>query len=533
MFRAAFRQQDLVANRVDAGAYCHGTDFELIQVRQAARPVIPIEAQASVARVRHPRGLYTLFFTEMWERLSYYGMRALLVLFMVDKVEHGGLALTDQAATAIYGLYTAGVYLAALPGGWVADRLLGAQRAVWYGGVLIAAGHFCLAIPATTAFFLGLILVVLGTGLLKPNVSTLVGQLYPEGGARRDAGFTLFYMGINLGAALGPLACSTLGEKFNWHYGFTAAGVGMVFGLIQYRLTRHHLGTAGWVLPRLDQPGSRRRDARIVALTLGLFAIVVVLAFSGALPIQPVWLARRTTFVILGLAAAWFTWALFLSDLKAEERRRVVLVGVLFLASAMFWSGFEQAGSSLNLFADRHTRRELGSFLVPAGWFQSLNAGFVICLAPVVAAGWMALARRRLDPPLLAKFAGGLLLLAAGFAVLALGARQALNHGPVLPGWLITTYLLHTVGELLLSPVGLSSVTKLAPPRLVGQMMGIWFLATSLGNLLAGLFAGEVSGDNAAAMPARFFQVVVTAGITGLVLLVVAKPAQKLVGSAR
>ncbi len=479
---------------------------------------------------RHPRGLYTLFFTEMWERLSYYGMRALLVLFMVDQVERGGLGLTDQKATAIYGLYTAGVYLAALPGGWLADRLLGAQRAIWLGGLLIAAGHFTLAIPSPTAFFLGLLLVVLGTGLLKPNISSLVGKLYPEGGARRDAGFTLFYMGINLGAALGPLVCSTLGEKLNWHYGFTAAGVGMVLGLVQFRLTRRHLGDAGLVPPNPPaNPGPLRI---LVAALVALGALAAALALAGILPIDPVWLARRTTFVIVGIAIAWFAWAFFLAGLDRDEKARVGVVALLFLSSALFWSGFEQAGSSLNLFAERHTQRLLAGFEVPAGWFQSLNAGFIILLAPVAAALWISLARHGRNPPLVAKVAFGLILLAAGFLVLAFGARRAIAHGPVWPTWLVFTYLLHTFGELFLSPVGLSSVTKLAPPRLVGQMMGVWFLATSLGNLLAGLFAGEVSGDNTAAMPLRFLQVVGTAGSAGLLLLLVAFPIRRRVPAA-
>jgi POT family proton-dependent oligopeptide transporter len=491
-------------------------------VSTSASPALPLPD-------RHPRGLYTLFFTEMWERLSYYGMRALLVLFMVDKVQNGGLGLTDEVATAIYGLYTAGVYLAALPGGWIADRLLGAQRAVWIGGILIAAGHFSLAIPSSTTFFLGLLLIVMGTGLLKPNISTLVGQLYPEGGARRDAGFTLFYMGINLGAAIGPLVCSLLGEKLNWHYGFTAAGIGMVFGLVQFHLTRHHLGDAGRDLPHTSAPEERRRDTRLLSLGLATFTGIALLVFLGILPINPVWLARRTALVIVGIAIAWFIRTFLFAGLNPVEKKRLGVIALLFLASAMFWSGFEQAGSSLNLFADRHTQRLLGGFTIPAGWFQSLNAVFVIALAPVVAALWISLARRGSSPPLVAKLAAGLLLLAAGFAVLVVGSRRALAGGPVLPTWLIATYLLHTLGELFLSPVGLSSVTKLAPQRLAGQMMGVWFLATSLGNLLAGLFAGSVAGDNAADMPARFFQVVLTAGITGLVLLLVAKPAQRLV----
>jgi len=478
----------------------------------------------------HPKGLYTLFFTEMWERLSYYGMRALLVLFMVDSIQKGGLGLTDQTATAIYGLYTAGVYLAALPGGWLADRLLGAQRAVWIGGAIIALGHFALALPGTLSFFLGLILVVLGTGLLKPNVSALVGDLYPEGGARRDAGFTLFYMGINLGAALGPLVCSTLGEKMNWHYGFAAAGVGMVFGLIQFRLTRHLLGPIG--LPPQLPAADRQRTQLILFSGLGILAAIIALAATGNLVIQPVWLARRTAFVIVGLAVAWFGWAFLFAGLSFDEKQRLGVIALLFLASAMFWSGFEQAGSSLTLFADRHTDRIVpgSSFEIPSGWFQSLNAGFVICFAPGIAALWMTLGRRQVVIPLVAKLALGLVLLAAGFLVVALGARRALQSGPVWPTWLIATYLLHTWGELFLSPVGLSSVTKLAPKRLVGQMMGIWFLATSLGNLIAGLFAGEVSGDNAAAMPARFLQVVATAGGTGLLLLLVSKPIQRMIG---
>jgi POT family proton-dependent oligopeptide transporter len=480
---------------------------------------------------KHPRGLYTLFFTEMWERFSYYGMRALLVLFMVDEISRGGLAFTDATATAIYGLYTAGVYLACLPGGWIADRLLGAQRAVWFGGILIAAGHFVLGIPAKPTFFLGLLLVVLGTGLLKPNVSTLVGYLYPGGGARRDAGFSIFYMGINLGAFIGPLVCSTLGEKFNWHWGFTAAGVGMVLGLIQYGLMRGYLGDAGRSPPQPSH--TALRDWSLVCI--GVISLIVAfgLTLRGLIQIDPVWIASRTTWLIVGVAVAYFTWALLLAGLTARERGRVAVIGMLFIASAMFWAGFEQAGSSLNLFAERHTDRTLWplEFDMPAGWFQSVNAIFIIGLAPVAGLLWVGLARRNVAPSLTTKMACGLLLLALGFMVIAAGARLALaTERPVWPTWLIATYLIHTLGELCLSPVGLSAVTKLAPPRLVGQMMGVWFLATSLGNLIAGLLAANVSGENLAAMPGRFFQIVATAGITGIVLLLIAKPIQRLAG---
>ncbi len=478
---------------------------------------------------RHPRGLTTLFFTEMWERFSYYGMRALLLLFMVDAVQKGGLGLTDKTAAAIYGLYTAGVYLAALPGGWIADRLIGARRAVWLGGSIIALGHFTLAMPKAETFYLGLVLIVIGTGLLKPNISALVGQLYPEGGARRDAGFTLFYMGINLGAFLGPLVCSSLGERINWHFGFAAAGIGMVAGLIQFGLTRRHLGSIG--APPAPSPHIGRD--RFLLVTMGtLLASTVVLAATGVLPINPILLARGAAVVIASLAVLYFAGVFALARLNGSEMKRVIVIGVLFIASAMFWAGYEQAGSSLNLFAERYTTRSIEwlNVQLPAGWFQSVPPFFVITLAPVIAALWVKLARAGHSPSLPAKFGGGLILLAGGFAVVAIGASRALQFGAVGPGWLVVTYLLHVLGELLVSPVGLSSVTKLAPERLVGQMMGVWFLATSLGNLLAGLFAGEVSGANAAAMPSGFLHVALFASLTGIVLLLVARPIRRLMG---
>jgi POT family proton-dependent oligopeptide transporter len=478
--------------------------------------------------MNHPRGLQTLFFTEMWERFSYYGMRALLVLFMTAQIQRGGLGLTDRVATAIYGLYVAGVYLSALPGGWIADRLLGAQRALMVGGSLIALGHFTLALPSLKAFYLGLTLVVLGTGLLKPNISALVGLLYPEGGARRDAGFTIFYMGINLGAAIGPLVCGSLGERINWHYGFGAAGIGMVLGLVQFWLTRHHLGNIGLV-PAHRGPDSRRDQKWLAAAVAGL-VILIALCLMEIIPLEPVRLAQRTSGVIVGMAAAFFAWAFFFAGLGAVEKRRVGVILILFIASALFWSGYEQAGSSLNLFAERYTERST-PFLsqpMPASWFQSLPALFVIVFAPVVAGIWVWMAKRGRNPALGTKMGWGLILLALGFLVVALASKRALASGPVWPTWLVATYLLHVFGELLISPVGLSSVTKLAPPRLVGQMMGIWFLGTSLGNLMAGLFAGEVSGENAAAMPARFLQVVLFSGSIGLILLLFTKPIRRL-----
>ncbi len=476
---------------------------------------------------KHPPGLRTLFFTEMWERLSYYGMRGLLVLYMTKSAELGGLGIPDGTAAAIYGLYTAAVYLAALPGGWIADRVLGPQRSVWYGGIVIALGHFTLAIPRQDTFFVGLVMVALGSGLLKTSMSTLVGMLYPEGGARRDAGFSLFYMGVNLGAFLGPFVCSWLGEKVDWHLGFAAAGVGMLLGLFQYRITRHRLGDCG-LLPHYSTHPARDR----VMLGVGFSTIIgiALLALSGAVAVHPEALAQHTKWLILGLALLWFVWALALAGLNSEEKKRMLVIAVLFVCSAMFWAGFEQVGSSLNLFADRFTiRRVFGTdWEFPAGWFLMVNAGLIILLAPAAAMLWVRLAKAGRNPSLITKMAMGLLLLAAGFAVIALGSQRALAQGQVWPTWLFATYFLHTVGELCLSPVGLSAVTKLAPPRLVGQAMGIWFLGTSLGNLLAGLFAGEVTGENTATMPQTFMGVVWIAGAAGLLLLVVSKPLGRL-----
>ncbi len=480
----------------------------------------------------HPVSLSTLFFTELWERFSYYGMRALLVLFMVDEIQKGGMGLDDEMATSIYGLYTAFVYLACLPGGWIADRLLGARKAVWIGGLIIASGHFALAIPNQSAFFIGLLLVIIGTGFLKPNVSAMVGQLYPEGGARRDAGFTLFYMGINMGAFLGPLVCSYLGENVNWHMGFGAAGVGMLLGVIQYWVTGHRLGETGLLATHAHD--SNKTGTGIdkawypVIVFFAVLTIVVALIFAGVLKVNALSLAQNTTYIIVGLAVAFFAYVFTFGKLNATEFKQTIVIVVLFIASAVFWSGFEQAGSSLNLFAERHTDRLAFGFEIPAGWFQSLNPFYIVAFAPVFASLWVRLAKKQLDPSMPAKFAIGLFLLGLGFLVMVGAAKWVTAGNQAAPYWLILTYLLQTMGELCVSPVGLSSVTKLAPKRYVGQMMGIWFLATSLGNLIAGLMAGRFNPEAINEMPDLFMQIVLTAIGASVLLILFTKPIKKL-----
>lgn len=504
-------------------------------MNSASQPINSMtqESDSTKTWFGQPAGLSTLFFTELWERFSYYGMRALLVLFMVDEIQNGGMGLDDKSANAIYGLYTAFVYLACLPGGWIADRLLGAQRSVFVGGLVIAAGHFTLAIPTPATFYIGLVLVVIGTGFLKPNISAIVGQLYPEGGARRDAGFTIFYMGINMGAFLGPLICSYLGEKVNWHAGFGIAGVGMLAGLVQYRLSVGRLGEAG--LRPSSTPKGEGMDRAWFPVIGGFatIAILVALALTGVLKINALALAQNTTYVIVGLAIAFFIYVFGFGKLDATEKKQTWVIVVLFIASAVFWSGFEQAGSSLNLFAERHTDRMVFGWEIPAGWFQSLNPFYIVVLAPVFAAMWVRLAKRQLDPSMPAKFAVGLIMLGLGFLIMVGAAKLVMVGNQAAPYWLILTYLLHTMGELCLSPVGLSSVTKLAPKRFVGQMMGIWFLATSLGNLMAGLMAGRFDPEALNEMPGLFMQIVLTVIGAGLLLLMFSKPVKKLMGNIK
>jgi POT family proton-dependent oligopeptide transporter len=480
----------------------------------------------------HPRGLSTLFFTEMWERFSYYGMRAILVLFMTNAVATGGMGLDDVTATAIYGLYTAAVYMVALPGGWIADRVLGLRRSVFYGGCVIAAGHFTMAIPSTIAFYLGLTLIVIGTGLLKPNISAVVGDLYPEGGARRDAAFSIYYMGINVGGFFGPLVCGFLGETINWHLGFSAAGFGMVAGLVQYRLGARHLGSAG--LLKDDPPAlalraqARRSLYRALEASVGLILIVGVLQSIGAIHLTLLGFVDYTGIVIVAIAAAFLLYVVFFGGLTLTEKRRVGVIAVCFLAAACFWSGFEQAGSSMNLFAERLTNRMIGGWEMPASWLQSVNSMFIILLAPVFSAMWLALGSR--SPSIPAKMALGLIQLGVGFAVMAWASMYASPEHAVSPTWLVATYFFHTTGELCLSPIGLSSITKLSPHRYVGQMMGIWFMGAALGNLVAGRVAGLIES---LPLPQLFGAVTLFSVGTGLLLLVFTKPLKNWMGGVQ
>ncbi|MGQ0766076.1 MAG: peptide MFS transporter [Gemmatimonadota bacterium] len=484
----------------------------------------------------HPRGLSTAFFTEMWERFSYYGIRPLLVLFMTAALFDGGFGFDRATASAIVGVYAASVYLASLPGGWVADRWLGLQRSIWYGGIFITAGHAAIALSAVfvkPAFFTGLVLIVIGTGLLKPNVSAIVGDLYPERGARRDAGFSIFYMGINIGALIAPIITGFLGERVGWHWGFGAAGVGMLIGLITFRLraaaTFHDIGS------RPSGTEAQQRQARTISLgMLAVIALVVMLAATGVIAVNPVAVAGNMTALMLTLVAIAFAWLFLLAGLDADEKKRVAVILVLFLFSMVFWAAFEQQPTSLNLFARDFTDRTVLGWEIPTTWLQSAESFFVVTLAPVLAALWLTLEKKGRNPSSPAKFAIGLFMCALAFQLMVVASRNVVASGGTLRVsilWLISCYALQAVGELALSPVGLSSMTKLAPRRFAGLMMGIWFTAIALGNLFAGLVGGNVDPERLEAMPLLFQRTTLALTVSALVLLMLVIPIRRMMAT--
>jgi proton-dependent oligopeptide transporter, POT family len=491
----------------------------------------------------HPRGLSTLFFTEMWERFSYYGLRPLLVLFMSAAIHEGGFGFERTQASSIVGIYAASVYLASLPGGWVADRLLGLRRAIFWGAVLISLGHLSIGISSfalsKVPFFLGLVLIVLGTGLLKPNISAIVGDLYPEGGARRDAGFSIFYMGINTGAFFGQLVTGVLGEWYGWHWGFGAAGVGMLFGLFWFStFARRTLGNIGMAPTRHPDPTIQAKQERNGKLTLftglGVLVMVIILAATGAITIDPQVVGSYMLYVLVGLAVVFFAYIFAAGGLTIEEKKRCAVIFVLFLFAAAFWGAFEQAPTSLNLFASDFTDRNILGFEVPVLWFQSINSAFIILFAPVFAALWVGMARRGISLSDPAKFTAALVLAGIGFAIMVLPANAIVASGGVLKvsaWWLTISYLFQTLGELALSPVGLSSMTKLSPRKYVGQMMGIWFLAASVGNLIAGLVGGHVDPEKLEQTPALFTWTAVALFGSALILGLLIIPIRRMMGN--
>jgi POT family proton-dependent oligopeptide transporter len=478
----------------------------------------------------HPIGLSTLFFTEMWERFSYYGMRAFLVLYMVGKADEGGRGMSDASAGVVMALYTSSVYLLSLPGGWIADRFLSQRRSVIYGGIGIMLGNLLLALPVDGLFYPGLGVIAIGTGLLKPNISTIVGQLYAADDPRRDAGYTIYYMGINIGALVAPLVCGFFAQsdtfrgfladqgidpKLCWHFAFAAATVGMAAGLIQYVLGWRRLGDAG-IAPTIPaESGRAARDRVVLGVIIG--GLVAIVALFVGLDAAGVEVSKDTIGDVFGVGLLIATVALFIGLVRnardSEERSRIIAILALFVGAIAFFAAFEQASSTLSLYAERFVRREWVGVSVPASYWQSANSVFVIALAPVAAWVWVALARRGREPMDIKKFSIGMVFTALSFAALVpsveaitelTSAFQLFDAVPymdsvvdngvdplrVSANYLVIYYLGATLAELCISPVGLSSMSKLAPQRMAGMVMGTWFLATAIGNYLAGRAAG-------------------------------------------
>lgn len=497
-------------------------------------PPVPVEPAVPTADPRlagHPRGLSTLFFTEMWERFSYYGMRALLVLFMTAAAAEGGLGFSIERSALIYGYYTMAVYMLSIFGGYIADKVIGARQSVLVGGIIIAAGHFTMALGSTGTFYAGLIFVAVGTGLLKPNISSMVGSLYAPDDERRDAGFSIFYMGINIGAFTAPLLTGFLAQHpwfkvwlsnrgfdplHSWHWAFALAGIGMTVGLITYVRSMRKLSGLG------DAP-----TIPTATKSLNLVKSFLYVAALGGL----VWLSSRLPALMWVLAAGILGAIVYYAVTGGVEGRRVAAIFVLFAANIVFFAVFEQTGSSINLFARDYTDNTLFGFSFPSSWYQSVNSLFIILLAPFFAWLWVRMGKRQPSSPL--KFTFGLGFVGLSFALMVPAARLA-DQGLVSPLWLIGLFLLQTIGELCLSPVGLSTVTKLAPAKLVGVMMGGWFLATSIGNFLSGYLARTFGSGTADGDLAGFFgeQALFVFGATAVLLLLVPM-VKRLMGGVR
>jgi len=497
---------------------------------------------------QHPKGLAILFGTEMWERFSYYGGRALLILYMTAAVtdQNPGLSLSVEEAGALYALYVAGVYMTNLPGGWIADKLLGARNSVFWGGVLIASGNILIGLTTgKPGFYVGLLLNCIGTGLLKPNVSTMVGSLYAPKDPRRDSAFSIYYMGINLGAFLSPLIAGYVGQRIDWNSGFIVVGVGMILGLILFKWGGRYLGDAGLKLQETTsttsdtstKSTSTTSDTGVKSLIKFIVYLLIAAAILTTMHLMgwyEITLTRLSNGMGLALLIIPFVYFFFLftqGGFSENEVKRIIAIIIFYLAAALFWGAFEQAGSTLTLFADRNTDNSLFGYSFPSTWWQSINSMWILLLSAVFAILWLRLNKINKEPSTPLKFAFGLVFVGLGFLLLV-PAAKIIEAGTERVGiiWLLMTYLLHTIGELCLSPVGLSAMTKLAPPRIVGQMMGIWFMGAALGNWLGGRVGGLFETYPISQI---FFYVFVTSAASGVIMLCLTPWTKRLMGEVK
>lgn len=485
---------------------------------------------------KHPKGLYSLFFTEMWERFSFYGMSALLVLYLTSVAMEGGFGLERASALEIYAIFTGLVYLTPIIGGLLADKYLGQRKAVYIGGLLMALGNFTLAYSAVLVgadtvaigrediLNIGLGLLIAGNGFFKPNISTMVGGLYEQNDVRRDSGFTIFYMGINLGAFLAPLVAGTLGEVYGWQYGFSASGIGMLLGLMIFFFTRKDLGKVGL-------PPSASADAtdfvakdwlHILLIVVGTgFGVWGMLTFFTTIADNTYSIIKNSIFAI---GALYVLYIIFTNTTGKDQWSRVGVIFILAIFNVFFWAGFGQLGGTLNLFAEENTNRAIGAMTIPTTWFQSINPLAIFALAPVFALLWIFLSKVGKNPNIPVKFGLGMILLGAAFVLMYFGSQKALGETLVSPLWLVGVYMLITVGELFLSPVGLSMVTKLSPPKIVSLMMGLWFISLALGFYIAGILENLLHKFDIN----LFLFLVITSIAAGVVLLLISPVLKKM-----
>lgn len=486
-----------------------------------------------------PKPLSSLFFTELWERFSYYGIRPLLILYMIAMVSDGGLGLDRPTAAAVVGLFAGSMYLATILGGWLADNWLGQVRAVWYGSLIIALGHLSIASSALWGsyfFYIGLVFIVLGSGLFKTCISILVGTLYDAQDNRRDAGFSIFYMGINLGAFIAPLVAGLLVKDYGWHWGFGVGGIGMLLALIIFRcITIPRMrkfnalrgSSCDWETPMKKS----KHTNKVLGVFLGTLITIIALAALDIVSINPVAIVAYMTILITVFIVIYFAYLFFFYGLNKQDKYKLIICFILLVTAALFWAAFEQKPTSFNLFAQDYTDRMVFGMEIPTVWFQSVNALFIIIFAPVAAWLWMYMGRHKCEPNYVSKFIIALLFAGAGFLLMALAAQSVLSSGGgvVSPMWLITSILFLTLGELCLSPVGLSTMSKLAPSVMRGQVMGLWFTATALGNLLASLIGGQVSAKELDSLPTLFMRCVIALLIGAVVLFLLKKPIMRLI----
>ncbi|MGG7573444.1 peptide MFS transporter [Streptomyces sirii] len=485
----------------------------------------------------HPRGLAPLFMTEMWERFSYYGMRALLVVYLISGgpdaekgAQAGGLAMNAVTASAIYSIYVAMVYLLALPGGWIGDRIWGPRKTVAVAAGVIMTGHLALAVPGQAMFFVGLALVAVGSGLLKANISTMVGHLYngPQD-PRRDGGFTVFYMGINIGAFAAPLAIGTVGQSVNWHMGFALAALGMALGLVSFLVGTRHFSPQSSVVPTPLQAEERTAWLRKGLIWAAVAAVFYgVLGFTGHFTLN--W--ALVPLALLGLVIPITVLARIKRDKELTDTEQTKVSGYIwfFVAAAVFWMIFDQAGSTMSVFAEKKTNGEVFGLSFPSSWFQSVNPLWVMALAPVFAWLWLRLARRDREPSTTVKFSMAMVFIGASFAVFIVPMMMASDGSKVSPMWLLSIYMIQTIGELCLSPVGLSVTTKMAPQKYASQMLGVWFLAVTAGDCIVTLLStggADLSGIPVLAVEAAM------AVLAGLAIYLSRKKIVALMGDVR